>query len=69
MAETKKGSRKAPRKHDPRWKDNTRTQRSDKRKAELQAAAERDGFETYSEAMTAWKNGNAVLVRTQPNTA
>lgn len=69
MATKKQGSRKAPRKHDPRWKDSTRTQRSDKRKAELQAAAERDGFETYSEAMTAWKNGNAVLVRTQPNTA
>jgi len=52
-----------PRKHNPEWKDNTRTKRSDKRKGELQAAAERDGFETWSEAITAWKNGEAVLVR------
>jgi len=68
MAKKQQGSRKAPRKHDPRWKDNTRTARSDKRKSELQAAAVRDGFETYSEAMTAWKNGNAVLVKKQANT-
>lgn len=54
------------RKHDPRWKDNTRTARSDKRKAELQAAAERDGFESWSQAITAWKNGDAVLVRSKP---
>jgi len=56
-------TKKTPRKHDPDWKDSTRTQRSSKRKAELQAAAERDGFVTWSEAMTAWKNGNAILVR------
>jgi hypothetical protein len=55
--------KKPSRKHDPNWKDNTRNQRSNKRKAELQAAAERDGFATWSEAMTAWKNGNAVLVK------
>lgn len=51
------------RKHDPKWKDNTRTQRSTKRKEELQAAAERDGFKSWSEAITAWKNGEAILVR------
>lgn len=61
--ETNKGSRKAPRTHNPNWKDNTRTARSDKRKAELQAAAIRDGFATWSEAITAWKNGEAILVR------
>jgi hypothetical protein len=54
---------KKPRKHDPNWKDNTRNQRSDKRKAELQKAAERDGFGTWSEAITAWKNGLYILVK------
>jgi len=63
MATKSKGSRKAPRTHNPEWKDSTRTKRSDKRKAELQAAAERDGFATWSEAITAWKNGEAKLVR------
>lgn len=63
--EINRGSRKAPqpRKHDPKWKDHTRTKRSDKRKAELQAAAKRDGFATWSEAITAWKNGEAILVK------
>lgn len=63
--EKKQGSRKAPRKHDPRWKDNTITARSDKRKAELQAAAELNGFETWSGMMTFIKNqalaGRAVV--------
>lgn len=53
------------RKHDPRWKDNTSTKRSDKRKAELQAAAERDGFSNWSEAITAWKKGDYILVKAQ----
>ena len=61
----KQGSRKAPRKHDPRWKDNTITARSDKRKAEMQAAAEMNGFETWSGMMTYIKNkaleGHAVV--------
>jgi hypothetical protein len=63
MAKQDKGSRKAPRTHNPNWKDSTRTERSNKRKEELQAAAIRDGFTTWSEAITAWKNGTAVLVR------
>jgi hypothetical protein len=44
------------RKYNPDWKDNTRTARSDKRKAELQAAAELNGFETWSSMMTYIKN-------------
>ena len=36
----------------------------DKRKAELQAAAVRDGFHNWSEALTAWKNGQARLIHT-----
>ena len=55
----------APRKHNPAWKDNTRTARSDKRKAELQAAAELNGFEPWSGMMTYIKNealkGRAVV--------
>lgn len=54
---------KLKRKRNHAWKDNTRTARSNKRKAELQAAAVRDGFKSWSEAVTAWKNGEAVLVR------
>jgi hypothetical protein len=49
--------------HNPAWKDNTRTQRSDKRRKELEAAAKRDGFETASEAITKWKNGEYILVK------
>lgn len=56
MAETKKGSRKAPRKHDPKWKDTTRTARSDKKVREWQMAAELNGFETWSGMMTYIKN-------------
>ncbi len=36
-------------------------EKQDQRKAEMQAAAERDGFETWSQALTAWKNGEARL--------
>ena len=56
MTETKKGSRKAPRTHQKHWQDNTITARSDKRKAELQAAARLNGFETWSGMMTYIKN-------------
>ena len=67
MAETKKGSRKAPRTHQAHWKDNTIAARSDKRKAELQAAAVLNGFATWSGMMTYIKNealkGKAVVKR------
>lgn len=36
-------------------------EKQDQRKAELQAAALRDGFENWSQALTAWKNGEARL--------
>lgn len=55
------------RKHDTKWVDNTRNARSDKRKAELQAAARLNGFETWSGMMTYIKNqallGRKVVVR------
>jgi hypothetical protein len=34
-----------------------------KRLRELQAAAERDGFATWSAALTAWKRGDYVLTK------
>ena len=65
-SENKNGAGKpAPRKHQAHWKDNTITARSDKRKSELQAAAELNGFETWSGMMTFIKNqallGKAVV--------
>lgn len=36
-------------------------EKQDQRKAEMQASAERDGFATWSQALTAWKNGEARL--------
>jgi len=41
----------------------TSKEKQDQRKAELQAAALRDGFETWSQALTAWKNGEARLTK------
>jgi hypothetical protein len=43
--------------------DTTQARRQSKRRKELEAAALRDGFNTASEAITAWKNGTAVLVK------
>lgn len=60
-------NKKINRKHNPKWKDNTRTARSNKRKAELQLAAELNGFETWSGMMTFIKNsalrGERVIKR------
>jgi hypothetical protein len=58
------GSRKAPQKH-----DYTSTRRANKRLSQYQQAAERDGFQNYSEAWTAWMKGEYVLVKAVPNTA
>ena len=41
----------------------TSKEKQDQRKAEMQVAAERDGFETWSQALTAWKNGEARLTQ------
>lgn len=43
--------------------DPTRNARQARRVAALQAAAQRDGFDTLSGALTAWMYGRAVLVR------
>ena len=47
----------------------TSKEKQDQRKAEMQAAAERDGFETWSQALTAWKNGEARLTKRVPDVA
>ena len=44
-------------------------EKQDQRKAEMQAAAERDGFETWSQDITAWKNGEARLTKRVPDGA
>jgi hypothetical protein len=49
--------------HNPAWKDTTRAARQKKRREELEAAAKRDGFESASAAITAWKKGEAVLIK------
>ena len=43
--------------------DTTQKHRQSKRIQEMQIAAERDGFTSWSEAITAWKNGEYVLKR------
>ena len=43
--------------------DTTSTKRSNAKIARWQAAAERDGFETWSQALTAWSNGEAHLIK------
>ena len=53
------------RKHDPKWQDNTSNNRQSKRRAELEAAAKRDGFPSASAAITAWKNGDVVMVKAE----
>ena len=47
--------------------DTTSTRRSNAKIARWQAAAERDGFETWSQALTAWSKGEACLTRSKPN--
>lgn len=41
----------------------TAKEKQDQRKNELQAAAIRDGFANWSQALTAWKNGCVVMVK------
>ena len=45
----------------------TNKQKQDKRKERLQAAAVRDGFETWSQALTAWWKGEARLTKRVPD--
>ncbi len=58
---------KPPRKHNPKWKDRTSATRTLKRYAELQAAAELNGFDRWSTMLTYIKNqateGRVVVVK------
>jgi len=47
--------------------DTTSTKRSNAKIARWQAAAERDGFETWSQALTAWSKGEACLTKREPD--
>jgi hypothetical protein len=49
--------------------DTTSTKRSNAKIARWQAAAERDGFETWSQALTAWSKGEACLTKHVPGGA
>ena len=40
-------------------------EKSRRRRAEMQLAAERDGFEKASEAITAWKKGEYILINAE----
>ncbi len=67
MAETKKGSRKAPRTHQKHWKDNTRNERQNSRSAELNRIAGEAGYynkkgePSWSAFETAVVNGKTRL--------
>ena len=66
-SEKKQGSRKAPRKHDPKWKDNTRAERIAKRRQRLNEIAKENGFESWSAFETAVLNGVASLTKRPPD--
>jgi len=59
----KKWGAKAPRKHDPKWKDNTRSERIQKRRQRLNVIAKENGFESWSAFETAVLNGVASLTK------
>ncbi len=62
MKSEKKGGAKAPRKHNPTWKDTTRTARGSKRTAQLNAIAQAAGWKGISEYLTAIINGRVRVV-------
>jgi hypothetical protein len=63
------GNRKAPRKHDPRWKDTTSTARTQGRTAQDNAWAQAVSggkYQTLRTLMTTIHRGEIILVETQP---
>jgi hypothetical protein len=69
MTTKKQGSRKAPRKHQPHWKDNTSSQRTKDRTAQDNRWAytvSRGRYDTLRKLMTAINNGEIILVMAQP---
>lgn len=66
--ENKKGAGKpAPRKHNPKWKDSTVTQRQQSRRAKLNAIAQAAGFVSWSAFETACLNGQAQPTKRAPD--
>lgn len=63
MGENKQGSRKAPRKHQAHWKDNTITQRQSKRREKLNQIAVSAGWQSWSAYETAVLNGTRLTPR------
>ena len=61
--ENKKGSRKAPRKHDPKWKDNTVAERQRSRRTRLNHFAWLAGYQSWSAYETAVLNGETRLTK------
>jgi hypothetical protein len=55
------GSRKAPRTHNPAWKDNTRAARQNRRRTALTAAAKAAGWASWSEYETAVINAKVTI--------
>ena len=56
-----KGGAKAPRKHDPKWKDNTRAERIQKRRQRLNEIARAAGYANWSAYETAVINGKKII--------
>jgi len=68
MPKKNKGEAKAsPRKHDPKWKDSTVTQRQQSRRAKLNAIAQAAGFASWSAFETACLNGQAQPTKRAPD--
>ena len=68
MSEETTGGAKAPRKHNPNWKDRTRKERQQKRREALNQKAQALGYETWSKFETAVIN-DEIQVSVQPNPA
>lgn len=67
MTKEKQGSRKAPRKHQPHWKDNTITQRQSKRREKLNQIAVSAGWQGWSAYETAVIKGETRLTPLAPD--
>lgn len=57
---------KPPRKHNPAWADNTRAERTKRRREALDAIAQAIGYDTWRKLETAVLNGAAVVTMVQP---
>jgi len=61
MKSKTQGSRKAPRKHQAHWKDNTVTKRQSKRREQLNQIAVLSGWQSWSAYETSMLNGETHL--------